>query len=346
MYKGAACGRSKGAAIQANNGVSMDETVACSGFFTAKEEGTINCLESFQQDGVLQWISGNLLEGIYNIGYAALHPQLWLNWEDKQALGRFIYYGGSHELFFAIVIFFLTIFAIGIFARNFLWGVVRGLEGFANVTGRLFAWAGLIMVLQQVMIIFLQRVFRVSEISLGPFGAAFTKDLSWWSEELKLYNAMIVALCCAYTFVQGGHVRVDLFYAGMKHRTKRFMDMFGCVFFMMPAMVLTWMYGWFFLWRNLVTPKISASDGLDMILRKAGLMKWNVETIGFSPNGFNGYFLFKILLVSFAGMMFLQACAFFYRSYLEFVEGEDSADKYLDKDVLDDEVAETAAAIH
>ena len=33
---------------------------------------------------------------------------------------------------------------------------------------------------------------------------------------------------------------------------------------------------------------------------QSAMLKWNVETIGFSPNGFNGYFLFKILLVPFA----------------------------------------------
>ena len=52
----------------------------------------------------------------------------------------------------------------------------------------------------------------------------------------------------------------------------------------------------------------------------------------FSPNGFNGYFLFKILLLCFVAMMLLQAVAFFYRSYLEYVEGPESEGKYLDKD--------------
>ncbi len=59
-----------------------------------------------------------------------------------------------------------------------------------------------------------------------------------------------------------------------------------------------------------------------------------METIGFSPNGFTAYFLFKILLVAFAAMVFLHAIAFLYRSYLEYVEGPDSVGKYLDKDSL------------
>ena len=155
------------------------------------------------------------------------------------------------------------------------------------------------MVIQQVMIVSLQRVFRVSEITIGPFGYVFTKDLSWFAEELKLYNAMIVTLCAAYTFVQGGHVRVDLVYSAVKYRTKRVIDMAASLFFVLPFMTIVWMFGWYFLWRHLVTPKVSVTDKLEILMRKAKIMKWNVETIGFSPNGFDGYFLFKVLLVAF-----------------------------------------------
>jgi len=159
-------------------------------------------------------------------------------------------------------------------------------------------------------------------------------DISWWSEELKLYNALVVCLCATYTFVQGSHVRVDLVYSAVKYRTKKMIDMIGSLIFMMPAAVLMWMYGWYFMWRHLITPKPSASDTLDRLLMKSRAVRWNVETIGFSPNGFNGYFLFKVLLVLFTAMVFLHAIAFFYRSYLEWKEGPESEGKYLDRDTL------------
>ena len=110
--------------------------------------------------------------------------------------------------------------------------------------------------------------------------------------------------------------------------------MVGSVIFMVPAAVVTWMYGWFFMWRHLVVPNPSASDTLDRLITKARALRWNIETISFSPNGFNAYFLFKMLLVTFTLLVLLQAVAFFYRSYLELVEGEDSIGKYLDKDSL------------
>jgi len=286
------------------------------------------------------WVIANIIEAFYNIIFVIAHPNSWLDWlswgnttEDKEALMRFIYYGGSVELFFAVFTVFLIVTIAAFLHRPFMWSCVRTLEWIANTVGRTFAWAGLVMVLIQIVIIFMQRVFAVSEISLG-FGIAVTHDVSWWAESLKLYNAIIVCLCVTYAFVQGAHVRVDLVYSAVSYRTKRIIDMIGSIIFMVPAAILIWMYGWYFLWRHLVVPKPSASDSLERLITKARALRWNVETIGFSPNGFNAYFLFKILLVTFTALVLLQAVAFFYRSYLELVEGEENEGKYLDKDSL------------
>ncbi len=262
----------------------------------------------------------------------------WISWagttEDKQSLMKFVYYGGSTEFFFMIFTLFLVLTAIGFYHRPFLWSLVRGLEGFANGIGRFFAWAGLLMVIQQVIIVFMQRIFTRPDIVIG-FGVPLQFDISWYAEELKFYNALVVALCVTYAFVQGSHVRVDLIYAGVKFRTKKVIDMFGSLFFMLPLATIVWLYGWFFLWRSLIVPNPSASDQVErLVLLKWRALRWNVETIGFSPNGFTAYFLFKVLMVSFAGLVFLHGIAFFWRSYLEWKEGEASENKYLDKDTL------------
>ena len=327
----------------------------CQGFFHAIEKKVPSCLDAFQASGAIQGFFGNLLEAIYNFGYFVLHPSEFLGWlgelgklsstEAKTSLMKFIYYGGSVEFFYFVFTLFLIATVVGFFKNQFMWGCVRLFEGIANKVGRFFAWAGLLMVLQQIVIVFMQRIFAASELSFG-FGRAVSFDVSWWAEELKFYNAMVVCMCCAYTFVQGGHVRVDLVYSAVGHRAKRMIDMLGSLVFMVPAAILTWMYAWYFLWRHLVVPKPSASDALDRLVTKSRALRWNVETIGFSPNGFNAYFLFKVLLVAFTAMVLLQAVAFFYRSYLEWKEGEDSVGKHLDKDKLGDADAERAAEIH
>jgi TRAP-type mannitol/chloroaromatic compound transport system permease small subunit len=282
----------------------------------------------------LAWVATQIGLGFYNIYFAVTNPSLWLDWSDKEALLRVVYYGGSVQFFFAVIDIVLVLTVIGMIFRPVMWGMVRGLEGFANFVGRTAAWAGLIMVGQQIIIIFLQSIFRLGEITLAPLGIGMTYSVTWYAEGLKLWNAIVVALCVSYAFVQGSHVRVDLIYAGVSHRAKKLIDMFGSLFFMIPFAVVAWMYSWYFLWRHLITPKVSASDKLDLMLKKAMIVKWNVETIGFSPDGFDAYFLFKILILAFIALVFVHAVAFFWRSYLEFVEGPESQDKYLDRDTL------------
>ncbi len=296
-------------------------------------------------DAIIWFVQG-VWSGFAGPIHVLLNLGTYLDFSNRENILRIVYYGASTELFFLFFNTFVGVFIVGIFSHAFLWRVVVGLETFANTVGRIAAWAGLLMVLQQVMVVFLQSIFRAADISLGPFGIDFTQTVGWWGDSLKFYNALIVCLCCAWTFVQGGHVRVDLFYAGARFRTKRIVDMFGSVVFMMPAMVLTWFFGWFFLWRHLSTPPVNASDSLELTLRKAVAFRWNVETTGFSPSGFNAYFLFKVLILVFAFMVLVQAVAFFYRSYLELREGPDSAGKFHDRDIIEPGEVEMAAPEH
>jgi len=280
------------------------------------------------------WLGSHLWSALRGGLHVILNPLDTWNLADPEAVMRVIYYGASAELLLLFLLLAAGAFAVGLRRPGWLWQVVRGLEGVGNAVGRAAAWAGLLMVAQQIMVIFLQSIFRASDIGLLPVGIGFSLPVGWWGDSLKFHNATVVCLCCAYTFIQGCHVRVDLFYARAGFAAKRMIDMFGALFFMLPALLLMWFYSWFFLWRHLVTPKVSATDSLERMLAKTRAFRWQPETIGFSPNGFNGYFLFKLLLVLFCLTMLIQAVAFFYRSWLEFREGETSERRFHDSDVL------------
>ncbi len=277
----------------------------------------------------IYWILSQVYLSFYNFFYAISHPNLWLDWSNKESLMRFIYYGGSKEFFFVIITIFITITLIGVRYNNLLWFLVKSLEKFSNRIGQLFAWAGLIMVIQQIIVVFIQRIFTRPDIVIGA-GVPLHFDISWFAEELKLYNAMVICLCISYTFIQQGHVRVDIFYSRVSFHSRKIIDMFGSIFFMLPMVVILWLYSWFFMWRHLITPKVSASDKIELLIRKSKILKWNVETIGFSPNGFTGYFIFKVLIVLMVSLIFIQAVSFFWRSYLEYIEGEKSENKFLE----------------
>ena len=289
------------------------------------------------------WFFSNLVSALGGHLWVILNPGTALDISNGESVLRFAYYGASQQLAVLVITLFLIVFVIGIFRNAFLWNVVTGVEAISNTVGRLFAWAGLIMVLQQIMVIFLQSMFRVADISIGPMGVAFTQPIGWYADGLKLYNAFIITLCCAYTFVQRGHVRVDLVYSAVSFRTKRVLDMIMTLMFMVPTLMLIWFYGWFYMWRHLIRPNISATDSLDRVVARARAFRWDVETFSASPSGFNAYFIFKLLIIIFAAMMMLQAFAFFYRSYLEWVEGPEAEGKELDLDRLEPTAAAPAA---
>jgi hypothetical protein len=115
---------------------------------------------------------------------------------------------------------------------------------------------------------------------------------------------------------------------------------------MIPMTILIWLYGWFFMWRHLVVPAPAVSDTLERLEMRARVLRWNVETTGFAPQGFSAYFLFKVLLVLFAALVFLQAIAVIWRAIAELREGEDAIDKYRDMDVIGDPAEELEHKIH
>ena len=79
-----------------------------------QEEATLGLSEflSALGSGVF-WVVQNLVMAFYNFGYAVTHPGLWLDWSEKKAIMRFVYYGASVEFFFAVFAFFIVIFVIG-----------------------------------------------------------------------------------------------------------------------------------------------------------------------------------------------------------------------------------------
>jgi TRAP-type mannitol/chloroaromatic compound transport system permease small subunit len=58
---------------------------------------------------------------------------------------------------------------------------------------------------------------------------------SIWLQETILYaHAALFLLASAWTLKEGGHVRVDVFYASASPRTKALVDLYGALFLLLP----------------------------------------------------------------------------------------------------------------
>lgn len=135
--------------------------------------------------------------------------------------------------------------------------------------GRTVAWCAVVIVLVQAAVVLMRY-------ALG-FG------LVWLSESIIYAHAALFLLAAAWTLQAGGHVRVDIFYAGARPRTKALVDLLGALVFLVPfALALGW----------LALPYVARS--------------WAILERSREANGLPLVFLLKTLIPVFAAAMALQ----------------------------------------
>ncbi len=97
-------------------------------------------------------------------------------------------------------------------------------------TGMTVRWFALIMVLLQFTVVLLRYVFGFSSIALN--------------ESVLYLHSGLFMLGAGYTLLVDGHVRVDIFYAGAKNRTKAAIDVFGYAVLAIPSMLALLYWTW------------------------------------------------------------------------------------------------------
>jgi TRAP-type mannitol/chloroaromatic compound transport system permease small subunit len=104
----------------------------------------------------------------------------------------------------------------------------------------------------------------------------FSSGSNAWLEVQWYLFAAVVMLGASYTLFRNEHVRVDLFYGWMSDRGRLYVDIFGFIVFLLPAMILlTWMT-WPFFMDSFLRNEGSASPG--------GLLRWPAKLL--LPLGF------------------------------------------------------------
>jgi TRAP-type mannitol/chloroaromatic compound transport system permease small subunit len=91
--------------------------------------------------------------------------------------------------------------------------------------GKGAAWLLLVVVILQFALVVARYLFALGSI---------------WATETVIYaHAALFLLAAAWTLQTGGHVRVDIFYADAKPRTKALIDLLGALVLLLPfALVL------------------------------------------------------------------------------------------------------------
>lgn len=150
--------------------------------------------------------------------------------------------------------------------------VADRIDRFNAAIGRGVAWLCLFVVATQFAVVVLRYVFGMGSI--------------WLSESIIYAHGAVFMLAAAWTLREGGHVRVDVFYAELGPRKKALIDLCGAVLLLLPFMLVL---GWF---------------ALPYVGRSWSIMETSPET-----SGIPAVFLLKTLIPLFAVLMAMQGIA-------------------------------------
>ncbi|MEE9376034.1 MAG: TRAP transporter small permease subunit [Rhizobiaceae bacterium] len=152
-----------------------------------------------------------------------------------------------------------------------------------------FHWLTLLIVIAELAIVITRFVFSYEQAFMGDL-------VRFWYAALFLFSS-------AYTLLEEGHVRVDIFYAGMKNKTKGFINAVGSL---LLGMTLCW------------TILVASLGG------KSAIVYGTVRNFEISQSGFGLYvkYLMALFLVVFAITMLIQFVSYLMESVADVREEE------------------------
>ncbi|MEQ9812132.1 MAG: TRAP transporter small permease subunit [Azospirillaceae bacterium] len=165
---------------------------------------------------------------------------------------------------------------------------IRGVDAFNEWLGRYIAW----LTLATVLICFAVVVLRY----------VFSTGIIWLQEAYVWTHAIVFMVGAGYTFLHGGHVRVDIVYGNLNPRRRAWIDIVGTFIFMVP-----------FLW---------------VVARYSGQFitsSWMIRETTDQPGGIRQLFLLKTVIWLFVGVVGIQGAALVARRALYLLGREEFA---------------------
>ncbi len=160
---------------------------------------------------------------------------------------------------------------------SLLTSLIRIIDTVNETIGRFVAWLTVAMVVNVFVVVVLRYSFSIGWI---------------WMQELYVWtHALVFLLGAGYTLLHEGHVRIDLIYRDASIRYKAIVNIFGCLFFAAPLLILLFDRSLPLITRSWINLEKSAEAG-----------------------GMEGIFLLKTSIAVFAILFLLQFLAMLLRN--------------------------------
>jgi TRAP-type mannitol/chloroaromatic compound transport system permease small subunit len=130
--------------------------------------------------------------------------------------------------------------------------IVKGIDTFTEITGKLISWLSLCMVLLTFIIVVLRYGFNVGSVAM--------------QESVLFFHGLVFMAGAAYTLKNDEHVRVDIFYHKFSVKTKALVNIFGSLFLLLPVCIFIYVASLDYIllaWR--IMEKSSEAGGLPFV---------------------------------------------------------------------------------
>jgi len=157
--------------------------------------------------------------------------------------------------------------------------VAARIDRLIAAVGRAVTWCVLAIALAEVAVVLMRYVFGLGSI--------------WLTEAIGYAHATLFMGAAAWTLQQGGHVRVDIFYADAGPRTRALIDLVGALVLLLPFVAVLTVFA---------LPYVARS--------------WAILERSREASGLPLVFLLKTLIPAFAILLALQGIAQAARAWL------------------------------
>ena len=162
---------------------------------------------------------------------------------------------------------------------NALRSFARTVDAVNDWIGRTTAWLTLGAVIVAFAVVVMRKLFNL--------GFIWMQDVYVWQ------HAVVFMVGAGYTFLHGGHVRVDIFYVNAGVRGRAWIDLFGTLVLLLPWLIVV------------------AWTSVPFVVRS-----WRLFEPSAQPNGLAGVFILKTMILVFTAVVGLQGLSVIARSIL------------------------------
>ena len=128
---------------------------------------------------------------------------------------------------------------------DLLIGISDHLDRWITRVGRVAAWAGVALIALTVFDVVTRRSFVLSSTKL--------QELEWH------FHVVLFAFCLGFAYLKDAHVRIDLVRENLSKRIQWWIELLGCMLFLLPYCALVVYFSFDFTVRSFNVDEVSAS---------------------------------------------------------------------------------------